>query len=356
MLYLYMHKNRILVAPLNWGLGHPTRCIPLIRELIKEGFEPVLASDGEALRLLEKEFPRLERHPLPSYDITYSRNSFFFPWKLLLKTPHILKTIKAEKAATKDLVEKAGITGIISDNRWGVRSTKVPSVFITHQIRVLSGITTFFSSKIQQNYIRKFDECWVPDVAEEPSLSGKMGHTSFDFPVRYLGILSRFERKEAKQLYELAVILSGPEPQRGILEQILLCELKDYNGRIIMIRGVVEAEQKVQKKDNFQIYNFMTSEALEEVINQSELIICRPGYTSLLDLVKLQKKLFVIPTPGQYEQEYLARRLTRNNLAGSCRQKEFCLEKIYNANNYKGLGGFPGLSSFGSALALFKRE
>lgn len=351
-----MIEKRILVAPLNWGLGHATRCIPIIKELQENGFEPVLASDGEALRLLEKEFPSLEAHLLPSYNITYSRSSLFFSWKLLFKTPHILKTIKAEKAATEELVRTAGISGIISDNRWGVRSARVPSVFITHQIKVLSGLTTFFSSKIQQKYIKKFDECWVPDVAEEPSLSGRMGHTSINFPVRYLGILSRFQKKDLKPVYDLALILSGPEPQRSLLEEKLLKELNSLGGKIIMVRGIIEPGQKVRQQDNILIYNFMTSAALEKVINQSHFVICRPGYTSLMDLAKLEKKFFVIPTPGQYEQEYLAKRLTRNNLAGSCRQKDFTVKKFLESKNYKGLQGFIGLSSFDGAFALFQGE
>ncbi|MCM4159416.1 glycosyltransferase [Antarcticibacterium flavum] len=351
-----MHEKKILVAPLNWGLGHATRCIPIIRELQENGFTPVLASDGEALRLLEKEFPLLERHGLPSYDITYSRSSFFFPWKLLLKTPHILRTIKAEKAATEKLVRTAGISGIISDNRWGVRSVEVPSVFITHQIKVLSGLATFFSSKIQQNYIKKFDECWVPDVAEEPSLSGRMGHTSVDFPVRYLGVLSRFEKLDLEPVYDLALILSGPEPQRSLLEKKLLTELNDLKGSIIMVRGIIEKEQSMRQQNNIRIYNFMTTIELEKVINQSLYVICRPGYTSLMDLAKLEKKLFVIPTPGQFEQEYLAKRLEENHLAGSCKQKEFTVEKYLESKNYKGLLGLNGLSSFKAAFALFQSE
>jgi hypothetical protein len=272
-----MEKKRILVAPLNWGLGHATRCIPIIRELILFGYEPVLATDGEALQLLEKEFPQLECYSLPSYNITYARNSIFFRWKLLLKTPHILKTIKAEKIATEELVEDLNLFGIISDNRWGVRSKEVPSVFITHQIKVLSGLTTWYSSRIQQKYIKKFDECWVPDVAEEPSLSGKMGHTSFNFPTRYLGILSRFEKKDGPQVYDLALILSGPEPQRSLLEEILLKELKYFSGKIIMVRGVVEKTQVIQQKDQITVFNFMTSEELEKTINQSGIDHLPPG-------------------------------------------------------------------------------
>ncbi len=158
-----MHKKRILVAPLNWGLGHATRCIPIINELLDQGFETVIASDGDALKLLKKEFPHLEHHELPGYNIQYSRKRILFKLKLLLQVPRIIATIRRENLITRELIRKYNISGIISDNRWGVRSSKIPSVFVTHQLKVLSGTSTTLSSKLQQTYIRKFTECWVPD-------------------------------------------------------------------------------------------------------------------------------------------------------------------------------------------------
>ena len=83
--------KRILVAPLNWGLGHATRCIPIIRALKAHNFEPVIASDGAALQLLKKEFPDLEHVELPSYNITYPKNGKRFKSKLISETPDDLK-------------------------------------------------------------------------------------------------------------------------------------------------------------------------------------------------------------------------------------------------------------------------
>ena len=132
-------KKRILVAPLNWGLGHATRCVPIVNALISQNLEPIIASDGLALDLLKKEFPKIEAFELPSYNITYSKKAKGFKLKLLKDSPHLLKTIKREKKVVESLIEAENISGIISDNRFGVRHKQIPSVFITHQLRVMSG-------------------------------------------------------------------------------------------------------------------------------------------------------------------------------------------------------------------------
>lgn len=363
MLYLKMNKNRILVAPLNWGLGHATRCIPIIRALEDENFIPVIASDGAALDLLRKEFPQLEFFLLPSYNISYSRFPFLLKFKLLMKIPRILRTISEERKISEDLVKNKNISGIISDNRWGVRSKMVPSVFITHQVQVLSGSFTFFSSKIQQNYIQNFTECWIPDVAGENNLSGKMSlHQNLKLPVKHLGILSRFKKEEHPVKYEILIILSGPEPQRSILEKIMLKKIKNSKAEICLVRGIVEEKNSEEKKENLTLINYLNSAELEQLINGSKIIVCRPGYTSVMDLVKLGKAAFFIPTPGQPEQQFLARRLEKMKLAPYCDQEKFELKKLEEIINYKGLGFFTAdIFPFRScdlrkAFALFKRK
>src|SRR5690606_16753282 len=239
-----MADKKILVAPLNWGLGHATRCIPIINALLEEGFEPVIASDGSALNLLKNEYPGMAFRELPGYNIKYSSSGLFFRSKLFSQTPHILKTIIAEKKLTAQIIKDEKINGIISDSRWGVHNEEVPSVFITHQINVLSGFTTRLSSMIHKKYIRKFDECWVPDNAEDLNLSGRMSHLKNNrLNLKYLGILSRFKKQELPVKYDMAVILSGPEPQRSILENIMNDELKNSDLKILFVRGVVENKQ-----------------------------------------------------------------------------------------------------------------
>ncbi len=350
-----MRNKKILIAPLNWGLGHATRCIPIIHHLIFEKYHPVIASDGAALNLLKKEFPNLEFHDLPSYNVEYSKNGRNLKWKLLMQAPHILKTIAEEKKYTDTLVKENFISGIISDNRWGVFSKLVPSVFITHQLKVFSGSLTPFSTKIQHYYINRFDECWVPDVEGDPNLSGIMGHgIKPQIPLRYLGIVSRFEKTVTSGDNDILVILSGPEPQREILEKMVISELKGSNFKVILVRGLVENVKQDYIEENITIYNFLNSEELEIFLNSSKLVICRSGYTSIMDLVKLQKRALLIPTPGQYEQEYLAKSLAEKGFFQSCRQEDFSLKLVEKTLTRNLLSGFELKKWNSEALAFFE--
>ena len=350
-------KKRILIAPLNWGLGHAARCIPIIHALLRHDFEVIVASDGIALTLLKKEFPKLESVKLPSYDIEYAKNPQFFKWKLLKDSPKLLKTIKAEKKAIKTIIEDLNIDGIISDNRLGVHSKKVPCVFITHQLQVLSGSTTWLSTKMHQNIIKQFDACWVPDNHGEPNLSGKLGHLpNLEITTKYLGPLSRFQKKETKVVYDLMVLLSGPEPQRTFLEDKLLEDLKEFSGQIIFVKGIIEMEQSVVKENNMTIYNFMTSDLLEKSLNESALVLSRSGYTTIMDLAKLEKKAFFIPTPGQFEQEYLAERLDALGIVPSCKQSDFTIDKLEAVAASRGLQDFDYTINFKRLFGLFKGE
>lgn len=348
-------KKTILVTPLNWGLGHATRCIPIIRALLKYGFDVLLASDGEALLLLQKEFPALPFIELPSYNISYTKKAKNFKWKLILKLPAIKMTMDSERKLIKILVEEKRIYGIISDNRLGVYQKNIPSVFITHQLNVITGSTTYLSSKMHQHIIKKFTECWVPDVDGPVNLSGKLGHLdTFKFPLKYIGPLSRMQKKNIPIIYKYLVLLSGPEPQRSMLEAILLAQLKKSTENVLFIKGIVENEQISEINGNITTYNFMKSFELEEAINQSEVIISRSGYTTIMDLAQLGKKAFFIPTPGQYEQKYLAKRFKNLGLVPSCRQENFSLNKLDKVKLYKGLQNIVSSNDFEILFRLFE--
>lgn len=349
-------KN-ILVAPLNWGLGHATRCIPIIRELEKNGFTPILASDGVALHLLQKEFPHLQSLELPSYEIEYAKNGADFKWKLIKNSSKMIKAIFAEKKIVKKWIAEFNLQGIISDNRLGVYSNKIPSVFMTHQLNVLSGKTTWISSKLHQHFIKKFDECWIPDIQENPNLTGKLGHLkNSTLNLKYLGPLSRLEKKELPIKYDLMILLSGPEPQRTFLGDKLKSEIHQFTGKVIFIKGVVETEQKIEQDENVTYYNFMTSSEVETAFNESELVLCRSGYTTVMDLAKLQKKAFFIPTPGQFEQEYLAKRLKRNCFVPYAKQDDFKIENLLEVKIYSGLPQLRKEINWKQLLELFERE
>ena len=351
------YTKNILVAPLNWGLGHATRCIPIIRELEKNGFTPVLASDGEALQLLQKEFPHLKSLELPSYEIEYAKNGADFKWKLIKNSPKMIEAIFSEKKIVKKWIAEFDLQGIISDNRLGVYSKKIPSVLMTHQLNVLSGKTTWISSKLHQYFIKKFTECWIPDKKENPNLTGKLGHLkNSSLNLKYLGPLSRLEKKDLPIKYDLIVILSGPEPQRTFLEQKLIKEIQSFNGKILFIKGIIESEQKIDQDENVSYYNFMTSSEIETAFNESEIVLCRSGYTTVMDLAKLQKKAFFIPTPGQFEQEYLARRLKRNGFLPYAKQDDFVIKNLSEVSLYGGLPHLIKQIDWKQLFVLFERE
>lgn len=330
--------KKILVAPLNWGLGHATRCIPIINALIENGFQPILASDGAALALLKKEFPNIVALELPSYQIEYAKNGLFFKLKLLVNSPKMIAAIWNEKRIIKEWVQKYQLSGVISDNRLGVFSKKVPSVFITHQLNVITGNTTWMTSKLHQKIILRFKECWIPDVEETPNLTGKLGHlNNSKLNLKYIGPLSRLNKLEIPIRYQLLVVLSGPEPQRTLLEEILKKEVSRFAGKVVFIKGIIEEQQIVKKIGNTTFYNYMNAAELEKTFNESELVLCRSGYTTVMDLAKLEKKAYFIPTPGQYEQEYLAKKYKREGWVPYSKQEHFVIEKLSQINFYKGL-------------------
>lgn len=349
-------NKTILIAPLNWGLGHATRCIPIIKALHENDYIPIIASDGIALELLRKEFPYLKSLELPSYQIEYAKNGKNFKWKLLQNCPKMIEAVLEEKKMVKKWIKKYSIDGIISDNRLGVFSQKVPSVFITHQLNVMTGNTTWITSKLHQHIIKKYAECWVPDFEGIPNLSGKLGHVKkADFEIKYIGPLSRIHKKDVPKLYDLMIILSGPEPQRGLLEEKLKKEVLHFGGNIIFIKGVIEKDQKKEQIDNVTYYNFMNTRQLEQTFNESGIVLCRSGYTTIMDLAKLEKKAFFIPTPGQYEQEYLAEKLEKEGLVPYAKQDDFTMKNIFEIENYKGMPQFDSTYDWTKLFQVFEK-
>jgi len=335
-----MQSKKVLIAVLNWGLGHATRCVPIIQQLQQAGYQTIIASDGSALDFLKKEFPACIFERLPSYDITYSKNPAFFGFHILRQFPKISRVIKAERKVVEKLVEKHQVNWVISDNRPGAKSDKVPSIYITHQLNVLSGITTYFSTKIHAWFYHKFDQIWVPDFARTPNLSGTLGHLKKENPkVRYIGALSRMKATNTTSDYDILAILSGPEPQRSIFESVLLQKLSELDKKILLIQGLVAPETKIRMHNNIKIINFVNTNELQKLINRSETIIARSGYTSVMDLFAMQKKVLWVPTPGQAEQMYLAKHLQNAFDASVVKQEDFYYKtpsKIYISQDTSG--------------------
>lgn len=347
-------KKKILIAVLNWGLGHAARCIPLIQALQRENFSIVIASDGAALALLKKEFPELESAELPSYQISYPVNPRHFRREMILKLPRFRRIIRKEKKWLKTLVEKEEIHAVISDGRLGMRNKKIKSFYITHQVNLKTGKTSRISGFLHRFYIRKFDRCLIPDFEEkEKSLAGSLSHPKTPDPFYFfLGPLSRMKKEKQKKRYDILILISGPEPQRSLLEKILLEQFLNTDKKILMVRGVVEEKQVFEKSGTVRIVNFMKSKELETALNQSDLVISRSGYSTVMDLYSLGKKAFFIPTPGQFEQEYLARRLDRMKIIPSCSQDDFSPEQLKRTAACSGFknGGQSGRFSLFSSV------
>lgn len=336
-------NKRILIAPLDWGLGHATRCVPIIRQLLLKNCTVFIASSGRALFLLQKEFPQLKSFEIAAYDPIYPESSLMVI-KMALQLPKFLKTINHEQRQIEKIIERNQIDVIISDNRYGCFSKKVKSILITHQLNIQmpsmfkwmeGGVNRYNAKKIKQ-----FSECWVP--ALEQSLISLLTENRSSLNIRYIGYLSRFEKKSLPVKYDVCLICSGPEPQRSILERIVRTQLKKSSLNSIIIRGKTEAMNKVYKKEqSYNIVNYLAAEEMNEVIEQSALVISRPGYSTVMDLAKLNKKAVFIPTPGQTEQEYLATELSRNRIAYYTEQDTFDLEEaIAESKKYTGFTKF----------------
>ena len=319
-------KKNILVAPLNWGIGHATRCIPIIRKLQKHNFSVIIASSGRSLELLIQEFPNQDFIKIDDYNIRYYS---FLPMaiSILIQIPKILLSIKKEHAQLKSIINDFKIDGIISDNRYGMYSEEIPSVFITHQLEIQTPIFRSFIKKINHKLIGKFSECWVPDF-ETTGIAGKLSHTTnTTINHKYIGPLSRFTKKKSEIKYDILAIISGPEPQRSILEKNLLRELKLHKKKSLLLQGKPE-KKHTDKINNLTIKSHLSSEELNLAMIESRLIICRAGYSTIMDLFKLQKNAVLIPTPGQTEQEYLSKYLSESRYFKSINQNEINLKNL----------------------------
>ncbi len=330
------NKLRVLVAPLDWGLGHATRCIPIISKLLQQNCEVFVAAEGDIKILLQKEFPTMTFLYIKGYRMRYSRNRSWLAAKLLLQFPKLIYRVYAERRWLKKTVRQYKIDAVISDNRLGLSHTKIPCIYITHQLKIKTGnsFTESIAQKIHYRYINKYTTCWVPDAADETTLAGELSHPSAlpKIPVKYLGPLSRFEKATAGNKYDLCIVLSGPEPQRTIFERLVLKDIKDFKGNVLLLRGLpgktIIPEPSIA---GLEIKNHVPAAELSLALQQSKIIICRSGYSSVMDLVKLQKKAILVPTPGQTEQEYLAAYLQDKKMFFSVEQKHFSLPAALNA-------------------------
>ncbi len=343
----------ILVSPLDWGLGHATRCIPVIQRLMHHGLRVILGADGRAYDLLKREFPQLKVLPLPGAKIQYPGNSNLVA-KIIRSAPSFYQSIKAENRHLSALIPEHDIRAVISDNRYGLYSQDIYSVFLGHQMMLrmpgLLGVSEYFVHKLHLYFMSGFHTCWIPDFPDPPYLSGDLAHR-YRLPsnYHYVGSLSRFgdepllepavyQQTESEITPDILVILSGPEPQRSILEERLLSQLVGSPYTALIVRGVSESNRRKTVNSRITLLDYANRWVLQQLILKAKVIICRPGYSSIMDLAAAGKKAIFIPTPGQTEQEYLAWYHYQAGHYYYAPQKSFCLESaIRDSEGMNGL-------------------
>ena len=355
-----MNRNpNILICPLDWGIGHATRCVPIIDELLKQGANVIIGADKRPLAFLKNEYPKLKTIVFPGYDFSYPENGNMVV-KMGLQTPKILAGIRKEHKLLDKIITKHEIDAVISDNRFGLWSKRIPSVFMTHQLKVkMPGKNNFGENllfRLNKWFIKEYDECWVPDFEGEHNLSGELSHFQNKISsLFFIDPLSRFSKMKKEKVSkefqnDILVVLSGPEPQRTILENKLIVELIKLNLKCIVVGGKTELHEQKQISENIEFYSHLNSKDLFQLFYNSEYIISRPGYSSIMDLTALGKKAIFIPTPGQTEQEYLANRFHKMKVHYRIEQDKIDLVKALDE-----IKGFTGIEFKTNHLLLSER-
>ena len=310
---------RILVAPLNWGLGHASRCVPLIERLLADGHEVVIGGDGESLTLLRKHFPNLAVLPLAPLNLLYGkgRRQVF---AMLRALPQIIRSAILDHKMLVNYLRYESFDQIISDNRFGLFSAKTHCIYITHQLTIalprpwqwLEPLVARWHRRI----IARYNECWIPDEQAlddgRQGLAGRLSHTKQLPPnAKYIGVLSRFAGKSYSPdpTYAVVAVLSGLEPQRTLFEQQLISRYENSDCPVLIVRGKIQSPPTVVKHGNLTIVPWMDDTHLAAYLKGAKHIICRSGYSSVMDMHALgvSAKVEWHPTPGQTEQEYLAK-------------------------------------------------
>ncbi len=338
------HNKRILVCPLDWGLGHATRMVPVIEAIENNGAVAILAADNRPFDFLKKRFPNNTLIKLGGFNPVYPESKSM-TGIMIRSFPSMIKHAGIAGKELDIIIDKYKIDAVISDNRYELSTKRVPTVFITHQLNIqtkgLQRIGKPIIDRLIFHYINKFDELWIPDIEGKTGLSGVLSLSSkFKKKKFNIGLLSRFDinniQPEVKK-FDLLIILSGPEPQRSILEEMLLKQVLKSGLETVLLLGKPETEIEEVKK-NVRILSHINDKEFAGLLTAANYVITRPGYSTLMDLAAFNKNAILIPTPGQTEQEYLAKKLLADNVCYSQKQSVFDLESaIIESDRFNGL-------------------
>jgi UDP-N-acetylglucosamine:LPS N-acetylglucosamine transferase len=342
-----MKRPSICISPIDWGLGHATRCITLIKAFEKLGYKVYIATEGYHEAILREALPNAHFLNLRGYRIRYAKWGFNLPIVLLFQLPKIIYSIIHEHNWLKKAHAQYQFDMIVSDNRFGFYHKQVPNVFITHQLNLqmhFAWATRLFQ-KIQYAWLKKYTACWIPDIEGANNLSGMLANPKQkpSIPLWYMGCLSRLidtpidNTSDNNSSVHSATnnnqnvflgIVSGPEPQRTLLENLLWKAGNKLNIPFIVIAGTPSKEEPnkiIAENKNAILYAHLAAPALVKEIKRADYIICRGGYTTLMELIPFGKKLIFIPTPGQTEQLYLGKLWEEKNWALCYAQENFKL-------------------------------
>jgi uncharacterized protein (TIGR00661 family) len=316
-------KKKILVCPLDWGLGHTTRCVPLIRQFLDEGHQVIIGGDKNPLAFLQQEFSELPTIKIPGYEIEYDEKGSSL--KLFYESIKFYNFIKKEKKFIDQILDEQEIDMIVCDNRYGLYSKNVESIIITHQIYPKAPVGEKILHQKIEKLLVNFDSVWIPDYEGENNLSGDLSHLkAFNHPHKFIGPLSRFKKaKEQESEFDICAIISGPEPQRTVFEKLVRGQIEADNLKAVVVRGLPNSNTNNDKN----VFNHLSTEELQKYMMKSKLVVCRAGYSSIMDLSVLGKKALLVPTPGQTEQEYLGQYHFEKNNFYIQTQNKFDLQK-----------------------------
>jgi hypothetical protein len=380
---------KVLVAPLDWGLGHATRCVPVIREFLNQGAEVELAVVKANANFFREVFPELRQRLAPSYNIVYPKHGYNMALWLLKNSVHLNAVMRYEHHFAEEMVKRHGYDVLFSDNRFAFYSKNALSIYMTHQRRIAFPRAFAAFERIgvmwHANIMRKFDEVWVPDLEIYPGYAGSLSHsgaTPGDKPMRFVGTLSRFsemgndgnalgnapapvdlEREvdlmsvsefmahsanvewdaapekrtsgnhsfEMRANYKVVAVVSGVEPARTQFEQQLREALQQIPGQHMMILGKPSAEQKTWTEGNIEFHTHLATNDFAEAVKRADFVVSRGGYSTVMDMAELGAKCIFVPTPGQFEQIVLAHDLSKAGYAVEIPADELSAETLASA-------------------------
>ena len=333
-----MKQKAVCISPLDWGLGHATRCISLIRSFESLDYKIYIASESKQEVILREAFPTATFLHLKGYRIWYTKNNALFILGIMIQIPKIVAAIFNEYFWLKRTAKKYQFDLIVSDNRFGFFHKKIKNVFITHQLELQTPFawSTRLNQAITYSIINKYTACWIADMKPPHNLSGDLANPKKlpNTPIWYMNCLSRLQEVASLNLVNennqegncFLGIVSGPEPQRTLLENILWEQGNALGERFVVLAGLPDKQSYHKKTTKGALYHHLNGAALKKEIKKAEYIICRGGYTTLMELIPFQKKLIFIPTPGQTEQAYLGKYWQSKKWAICFSQAEFDLK------------------------------